>query len=97
MFVNQYASLSKRDQKSNLIFSITILLYVTLRSPSRRTLSNMMQFFVKLIWQKAPPLLFKRALNKSLLMVTNKLTQPAFTYSKLKKETLEQGVKYVQS
>ena len=31
------------------------------------------------------------------LLTKKKLTQPAFTCTKLKLETLEQGVKYVQS
>ena len=30
-------------------------------------------------------------------LLKDTMTQPAFTYSKLTKETLEQGVKYVQS
>ena len=42
-------------------------------------------------------LMFEEVLNKSLLMVTNKLTQPGITYSKLITETLEQGVKHIQS
>ena len=36
-------------------------------------------------------------LIKSAKFITEHLTQPAFAFSKLTIETLEQGVKYVQS
>ena len=98
VLVNQYAPLSKKNQKLILIFSITILLYRTLRSCSCGTLSNIIQFFCKMNLAKIVlSLMFEEVLNKSLLMVTDKLTQPGITYSKLITETLEQGVKHIQS
>ena len=46
-------------------------------------------------------MIIQMSVDKFLLQMTNQLqtvqTQPAFTCSKLTIETLEQGVKYVQS
>ena len=39
----------------------------------------------------------KKIKNRSQRYDINRLTQPAITYSKLTIETLEQGLKYVQS